>query len=78
MSDIRSYMKYKQQREKQEQKESKRKVEKDYRTKIREHRMRYFFACLSVVLIAAVAGTVFYIQLKNRIYSDYEVQSSVR
>lgn len=77
MSDIRSYMKYKQQREKQEQKESKRKVEKDYRTKIREHRMRYFFACLSVVLIAAVAGTVFYIQLKNRIYSDYEVQSSV-
>ncbi len=77
MSDIRSYMKYKQQREKQEQKESKKKAEKDYRTKIREHRMRYFLACFSVVLIVAVAGTVFYIQMKNRIYTDYEVKSSV-
>lgn len=77
MSDIRSYMKYKQQREKQEQKESRKTVEKDYRVKIREHRIRYFLACLSVVLILAAAGTVFYIQMKNRIYEDYEVKSSV-
>lgn len=77
MSDIRSYMKYKQQREKQEQKESRKAVEKDYRVKIREHRIRYFLACLSVVLILAAAGTVFYIQMKNRIYEDYEVKSSV-
>jgi len=70
-------MKYKQQREKQEQKESRKTVEKDYRAKIREHRIRYFLACLSVVLILAAVGTVFYIQMKNRIYEDYEVKSSV-
>lgn len=77
MSDIRSYMKYKQQREKQEKAEKFKAVQKDYRTKIREHRMRYFLAVLSVILIAVAAGVIFYIQMKNRVYTDYEVKSSI-
>lgn len=77
MSDIRSYMKYKQQKEKQEKAEKFKTVQKDYRTKIREHRMRYFFVVLSVVLIAVAIGVIFYIQMKNRIYTDYEVKSSI-
>lgn len=77
MSDIRSYMKYKQQKEKQEKAEKFKTVQKDYRTKIREHRMRYFFVVLSVVLIAVAIGVIFYIQMKNCIYTDYEVKSSI-
>lgn len=77
MSDIRSYMKYKQQREKQEKAEKIKAVQKDYRTKIREHRMKYFLAVLSVILIAVAAGVIFYIQMKNRVYTDYEVKSSI-
>lgn len=77
MSDIRSYMKYKQQREKQEKAEKFKAVQKDYRTKIREHRMRYFLTVLSVILIAVAAGVIFYIQMKNRVYTDYEVKSSI-
>lgn len=77
MSDIRSYMKYKQQREKQEKAEKFKVVQKDYRTKIREHRMKYFLVVLSVVLIAAAASVIFYIQMKNQIYTDYEVKSSI-
>ena len=65
MSDIRSYMKYKQQKEKQEKAEKFKTVQKDYRTKIREHRMRYFFVVLSVVLIAVAIGVIFYIQMKG-------------
>lgn len=77
MSDIRSYMKYKQQKEKQEQKESKRAVEKDYRTKIREHRIKYFLACFSVVLVVAVVGTFLYKKIDNRTFTDYEVKNSI-
>ena len=77
MSDIRSYMKYKQQREKQEKAEKAKTVQKDYRTKIREHRMRYFLAVLSVLLILVAAGVFLNIQIKNRTYTDYEVKSSI-
>lgn len=77
MSDIRSYMKYKQQKEKQEKAEKFKVVQKDYRTKIREHRRRYFLAGLFVFLIAVTVGVIFYIQMKNRIYTDYEVKSSI-
>lgn len=77
MSDIRSYMKYKQQREKQEKAETIKAVQKDYRTKIREHRRRYILITLSVILIAVAVCVIFYIQMKNRIYTDYEVKTSV-
>ena len=77
MSDIRSYMKYKQQREKKEKAETIKAVQKDYRTKIREHRRRYIFATLSVILIAVVVCVIFYMQMKNRVYTDYEVKSSI-
>lgn len=78
MSDIRSYMKYKQQKEKQEKAEKLKAVQKDYRTKIREHRIRYFVTFLLIILIAAAAGVIFYIQMQNRIYTDYEVKNSIR
>ena len=77
MSDIRSYMKYKQQREKQEKAEKFKVVQKDYRTKIREHRRKYVMAFLLVILIAVAASVIFYIQMKNRVYTDYEVKSSI-
>ncbi|MBQ6888975.1 MAG: hypothetical protein IJN54_15865 [Lachnospiraceae bacterium] len=77
MSDIRSYMKYKQQKEKQEKVEKIKTVQKDYKTKIWEHRMRYFFAVLFVILILVAAGVFLHIQIKNRTYTDYEVKSSI-
>ncbi len=75
MSDIRSYMKYKQQREKQEKKENTKTV--DYRAKIRAHRRKYLISILSVALVAVVVGIILYVQIKNRIYTDYEVKSSI-
>lgn len=76
MSDIRSYMKYKQQRETKEKKEKAATL--DYRIKIRAHRRKYLLSALTFLLLAAVIGVVFYIQMKNRIYSDYEVKSSIQ
>lgn len=78
MSDIRSYMKYKQQREKQEKKENDKSIVRDYQAKIRAHRRRYFLAVLAVILVLATAGTVFYVHMKNRIYTGYEVKSSIK
>lgn len=77
MSDIRSYMKYKEQREKKEEKEKSKTMKVDYRAKIKQHRRRYILAFFSVVLAAAITCSVFYVQMKNRIYADYEVRSSV-
>lgn len=83
MSDIRSYMKYKEQRTKEEfiRQEEKAKsntaYKKDYRTRIREHRRRYFSAALSAIVLIVLVCTVFYIRTKNKIYTDYEIRSSV-
>jgi len=68
-------MKYKEQRTKEEK--SKAAYKKDYRTKIREHRRKYFFAVLSAAVVIIIAGTIFYIWEKNKIYTDYEIRNSI-
>lgn len=76
MSDIRSYMKYKEQRAKEEEK-SKAAYKKDYRARIREHRRRYFSAAMAVIIVIVIISIIFYIQIKNKIYTDYEIKNSV-
>lgn len=76
MSDIRSYMKYKEQRTKEEEK-NKAAYKKDYRAKIREHRRKYFFAVLAAAVVIVIACIVFYIWIKNKIYTDYEIRNSI-
>ena len=76
MSDIRSYMKYKEQRTKEEfiRQEEKAKsntaYKKDYRTRIREHRRRYFSAALSAIILIVLVCTVFYSRTKNKFYTE--------
>ncbi len=78
MSDIKSYMKYKQQQERREQfKVQPKAAEKDYKTKIRDHRRRYILSILLIFIVLAVVGIIFYIQMKNRVYTTYEVNSSI-
>lgn len=77
MSDIRSHMKYKEQKEKKTGK-TERKIEGvNYQEKIKHHRRRNFTILFSLILLAGIICSVFYIQMKNRIYTDYEVRSSV-
>ncbi len=82
MSDIRSYMKYKEQRTKnelmrQEGKAKSKAADKDYKVKIREHRMRYFGAAAAVILLTVAVSVILYVRIKNRIYTDYEIRNSV-
>ena len=69
-------MKYKEQRTKEEEK-NKAAYKKDYRAKIREHRRRYFFAVLAAAIVIVIVCTTFYIWIKNKIYTDYEIRNSI-
>ena len=75
-------MKYKEQRTKnelmrQEGKAKSKAADKDYKVKIREHRMRYFGAAAAVILLTVAVSVILYVRIKNRIYTDYEIRNSV-
>lgn len=68
MADIKSYMKEKEKREHRQE---------DYREKIARHKLSIFYKILGIVIFLVIVALFFYIQYKRRIYTDYDITTSV-
>lgn len=68
MADIRSYLKEKEKREK---------GQSDYRSKIRRHRLTFFYRIALAVIVAVAVAALLMVQYKNHVYTDYDIVSTV-
>lgn len=74
MSDIRSYLKYKEQRENKEDAPPK---DLDFKTKLKRHKFRNIAGVLAVLLFLGAGLLAGSIYLNRKVYTDYTVKSSV-
>ena len=68
MADIRSYIKEKEKRERKQE---------DYKVKIVRHKLAFLRRILLAAAVLLAVVLFFYIQYKRRIYTDYDIVSSV-
>jgi hypothetical protein len=68
MADIKSYMREKEKREKNQS---------DYRQKIRRHKMTSLYRICLVIIALAAALLLIYLQYKRHIYTSYDIVSSI-
>lgn len=66
MSNVRNYLKKKEQQQ-----------DVNYRKKIRKHRLQIFYRTVLVLLLGGAAVALIYEQIKNRVYTEYEIVSSI-
>ncbi len=50
---------------------------RDYKGKIREHKQKNFLIIVAVVVVLILIAAMFYVQFRNKIYTDYDLLSSV-
>lgn len=68
MADIRSYLKEKEKREKNQE---------NYKVKIRKHRLTAFYRVLLVLLAVGALMTLVIIQYRKHVYTGYDIVSSI-
>lgn len=66
MSNIREYTKKKKARQ-----------EENFSQRILKHKLTIFYRSFLAIVLVAVIAIVFYVQIKNRVYQDYQVTGSV-
>jgi len=50
----------------------------DYRKVIAAHRLKIFYRTALILLVSAAVAALFYVQYTNRVYTDYQIISSVK